>query len=100
MTAAGAIAAAERGEIILPPPTWVTLDELARFRTGPDLLSWIHRRDIPRRQPDLVEQGGSRTLIMPADPGYAPAGARGDRVETRFVWSSDRWLPERGNQAR
>ncbi len=93
-SAAGAIAAAGRGEIILPPPTWVTLGELERFRTVDAIFAWLCGREIPRREPKLVEHDGSRALVMPVNPAYFGNGADSGPIETRFVWTGDRWLPQ------
>jgi len=91
-TAGDAIAAAKRGDIVLPSPTWVTLRELEPFQTVDAIMSWQRGREIPRREPTLVEQDGVRALLMPVDPSYDRDGSL-ERLETRFVWTGDRWLP-------
>ena len=79
VTPAGAIASAERREIVLPPPTWATLRELEPFESVERALAWARTRPIARWEPGFQERDGQRLLIMP------------DR--SRFVWKTDRWLP-------
>ena len=81
LTASVAIEAAERREIVLPPPTWLTLRELERFHSVDEVLAWASGRDIRRREPTLVHENGARLLVMPDD--------------TRFVWTDGHWRPER-----
>jgi hypothetical protein len=95
MTPGGAIAAAVRGAILLPPPTWVTLRELEPFVSAGDVLDHARSRRVDRREPLLVEEDGVRMLVMPGDPVHP--GNRIDAVrasvETRFVWSGEAWRP-------
>jgi hypothetical protein len=84
-----AIRAAERREIVLPPPTWITLCELAEFGAVADVLAWTSRRDVIRREAARGERDGARVLLMP-HPDFA---TRWGRSETPFVWADDRWLP-------
>jgi 8-oxo-dGTP pyrophosphatase MutT (NUDIX family) len=88
-TAAQAIATAERQAIILPPPTWVSLWEIAELSTVDRILEWAAARQITRREPRREMREGLRVLVMP-HPDFAEA--RGG-VETPFVWRHDRWLP-------
>lgn len=77
-----AVGAATRREIVLPPPTWVTMRELAPFRTVDDVVAWAARRRVERREPRFEEENGSRALVMPDD-------------RMRFVWTDGHWRPER-----
>ena len=81
MTASDALDAADRREIVLPPPTWITLRELVPFQSVDDVLAWAAGRDIRRREPRLVQDNGARMLVMPDD--------------TRFVWTDGHWRPQR-----
>jgi 8-oxo-dGTP pyrophosphatase MutT (NUDIX family) len=90
-TASGAIAAAERREIVLPPPTWIMLRELESFRSVDDVLASMHGRTVERREPESVEENGHRVFIM---PGPFASGTGPARRLTRFVWSEGRWLPQ------
>src|SRR5437762_5900896 len=89
MTPREALASARRGDVILPPPTWVTLRELEPFPDVTDALAWASARPVGRRAPKVLEQNGARILVLPGDPLHpepAPPGC-----ETRLVWTSDRW---------
>jgi 8-oxo-dGTP pyrophosphatase MutT (NUDIX family) len=92
-TASAALAAAARGDIILPPPTWASLRELEPFGSVDDVLSWARTRKVVRREPKLVEDADKRMLVLPGDPlnpEYEPV-----TFETRFRWVEDRWRAER-----
>jgi 8-oxo-dGTP pyrophosphatase MutT (NUDIX family) len=92
MTPAQAIAAAIAREIVLPPPTWATLRELQPFTCVDDGLAWSRARTVRRREPKLVEENGTRMLVLPGDPLNPQPEAV--RFETRFIWSEDCWRPE------
>ena len=81
-TPAAAIGAAERREIVLPPPTWTTMRELEPFGTVDVVVDWAAARRVERREPRLVQENGTRALVMPED-------------RTRFVWTDGYWRPER-----
>ena len=86
---ARAIDAAERDEIILPTPTWITLRELAEFDSVESILTWARSRTVARREPDFIRTADARVLIMP----HADFADRWGAAETRFVWDRDRWRP-------
>src|SRR5204863_6418899 len=67
-TASAALAAAARGDIILPPPTWASLRELEPFGSVDDVLSWARTRKVVRREPKLIEDADKRMLGLPGDP--------------------------------
>jgi 8-oxo-dGTP pyrophosphatase MutT (NUDIX family) len=102
-TAAGAIESAQRGDIVLPPPTWMTLRELEAYRSVSEILEAAAARDRARWEPLLAEEDGQRIMIMPGDPDFGDGGVRagarehpheGRQVpahETRFVWSDGHW---------
>jgi 8-oxo-dGTP pyrophosphatase MutT (NUDIX family) len=95
ITPAAAIAQSQRGDIVLPPPTWSTLRELEPFRSVDDALVWARRRRVISRQPLLLEQDGLRMLLAPGDPLHPDAAGDEPLVETRFVFVDGRWRPER-----
>ena len=98
MTAADALARCARGEIALPPPTWSTLRDLARFDTVDAALASTRDRAIFRREPRFFEEGGARLLALPGDPLYpAPDAERMTHVhpETRFLLEGDGWRAAR-----
>jgi 8-oxo-dGTP pyrophosphatase MutT (NUDIX family) len=84
-----ALDSAERGEIILPPPTWITLRELAEFASVGDILAWAATRDVRRREPVRADHPDTRVLMLP----HADCAGRWGTGETPFAWVGDRWLP-------
>lgn len=94
LTPAAAIAQAQRGDIILPPPTWTTLRELERFATVADALDWARSRRISRRQPKMLDEDGRRMLVLPGDPRYPEATDVEQPRETCFVLVDKRWRAE------
>jgi len=95
MTPSDAIRQSEASAIVLPPPTFTTLRELEPFRSVDAALAWAERRDVVRRQPELVEEDGRRMLVLPGDPLHPDPPPRDAPVETRFVFVDHRWRPER-----
>lgn len=81
-TPAAAMSAAARREIDLPPPTWMTMRELEPFGKVEAALDWAAAHRIERREPRLVQENGTRALVMPDD-------------RMRFVWTDGYWRPER-----
>ena len=94
-----ALGSAQRGDIVLPPPTWMTLRELEAFASVEEILAAAPARERERREPLLTEHEGARMMIMPGDPEYgvaraadgALAGVEPPRFETRFVWRDGQW---------
>jgi len=85
-----ALSQAQRGLIMLPPPTWATLRELEPFTSAAAALDWARNRTIVERRPQLVNEGGRRVVLL-ADSESAAGEVR---FETRFVFENDRWLAE------
>ena len=92
---ADAIAQAEAGDIVLPPPTWTTLRELESFASVDDAMTWARRRRIVRRMPLAHEENGRRLLVLPGDPQHPDPPGDEPPIETRFVLIEKRWRPER-----
>lgn len=92
-SAAGALDSARRGNIVLPPPTWMTLRELEAFDSVDEILASVPSREKQRREPLLAEQDGSRMMIMPGDPEYGVDTmiSAPPLYETRFVWRDGQW---------
>jgi 8-oxo-dGTP pyrophosphatase MutT (NUDIX family) len=90
MTPAAAIVRATRREIVLPPPTWITLRELERHATVEAALAWAAARRVVRREPAIVNQDGNRVLVMPVDDSLELAGC-----ERRFALREGAWGPVR-----
>ena len=78
-----ALALCHRGEINLPPPTWLTLERLASFASVEEVLAWARGVTIVRLQPTFEEHAGVTRLTVPGDP------------PRRFVIERGRWVVER-----
>jgi 8-oxo-dGTP pyrophosphatase MutT (NUDIX family) len=91
VTAAGAIARAGHREIVLPPPTWVTLRELEKQPSVDAALAWAARRPVTRRQPTIVDHHDGRVLVMPEDT--APEAIA---YEKYFALRNGAWGPHEG----
>jgi 8-oxo-dGTP pyrophosphatase MutT (NUDIX family) len=95
--AAAAIAQAEAGAIVLPPPTWTSLRELEPFGTVDEAIAWARHRPVDRRQPKMIDDDGVRMLVIPGDPLHPDTAAGEIPRETRFVTvDRRRWRAERG----
>ena len=92
---ADAFAQAMRDEIVLPPPTWITLRELEPFTSVEAALAWARQRRVVRRMPKAMEQDGQRMLLMPGDPLHPDPPGDDAPAETRFVQVDRRWRAER-----
>ena len=87
-----AIERCRAGLISLPPPTWTTLQMLAKFDSIDAVFNWARRKPIPRVQPRFEKRGGQTLLFYPGDPMYPPVEGF-DATETRFVLENRRWIP-------
>jgi len=87
-----AIERCRAGLISLPPPTWTTLQTLARFDSIDAVFDWARRKPIPRVQPRFEKHGDQTLLFYPGDPMYPPVEGF-DATETRFVLENRRWIP-------
>lgn len=92
---ADAIARCERGEIVLPVPTWTTLRELERFPSVEAIVAWAGSRRVVRREPRVVEHAGDRMLLLPGDPLSPDRWDDWVPPETRFVLAQGRWRARR-----
>ncbi len=98
-----AIAKHERGELHLPPPTMLTLMELAEFATAADAIRSAPSRKIAPVLPKVGAAGESLAIFMPWDPVYVSTDGEGlpnlDRdhpmrsAVTRIVFDGTRWHP-------
>jgi 8-oxo-dGTP pyrophosphatase MutT (NUDIX family) len=83
-----AIARAVKRDIVLPPPTWITLRELEPHTTVDSALAWASARRVTRREPSILDEDGARVLVMPLDDGPDPI-----RYERRFALRDGAWGP-------
>ena len=98
MTPAESIAQSISRDIVLPPPTWTTVRELEPFTSVEDALAWARIRPVIRRQPELVEHGGERMLVIPGDPLHPDDAGDDAPRETRFVRVDGGWRAEAPQQ--
>lgn len=94
---ADAVARCARGELLLPPPTWTTLKQMARASTIVDLFAWAAARPVVRVQPHLVK-GEQTMLTLPGDPLLPTLPGWEIPEDTRFVLEEGRgWKPVRAS---
>jgi 8-oxo-dGTP pyrophosphatase MutT (NUDIX family) len=93
MTPREAIERCERGEIMLPPPTWTTLKRMQRHANLRELFEWASAVAIPRVQPHLIKDDVRTMLTLPGDPTYPPIDGWDVPEDTRFMLQDGRWQP-------
>ncbi len=86
-TPRAALAAYERGDIMLIPPTVRTLDDLAGFRSIDAVLDDARRRVVRAVRPEILESGGLPTLSYPDNTGHPEQPPR------KLVLRDGRWRP-------
>jgi 8-oxo-dGTP pyrophosphatase MutT (NUDIX family) len=93
MTPREAIERCERGEILLPPPTWTTLKRMQRHASVAELFDWARSVAIPRVQPHLIKDKQQTVLTLPGDPTYPTIEGWDVPEDTRFRLEGGRWRP-------
>lgn len=93
MTPRNAIERCERGEILLPPPTWTTLKRMQRHRNLDELFEWAKSVAIPRVQPQFYEENDQKMLTLPGDPTFPTIDGWDVPDDTRFLLQDGRWRP-------
>ena len=89
-----AIARFERRELLLPPPTWTTIRQLAHRTSIEDALAWAQSKPIVRVMPGFFKNGNVATLTLPGDPLFPTIQGWDVPEETRFVLQAGaRWQP-------
>ena len=89
-----AIARFERRELLLPPPTWTTIRQLAHRTSIEDALVWAKSKPIVRVMPGFFKDGDLVTLTLPGDPSFPTIPGWDVPEETRFVLQDGaRWQP-------
>jgi 8-oxo-dGTP pyrophosphatase MutT (NUDIX family) len=81
MPPAVAVECCRRDEILLPPPTWITLRALSEFGSVDEVTQWARRQTVVRIQPDFFREGDTAILTLPGDPA------------SRFILDGGRWRP-------
>ena len=93
-TPARALAAAEGGEIVLPPPTLRTLLHLATFETVQACFADARTRRPPRIEPvHHVDEAGEHVIAFNGDPAH-PIRERAFPGPTRVVRRGSIWRAE------
>lgn len=88
-----AIARAERHDMLLPPPTWLTLARLARFASLDAAWTWAATTPIFRVQPGFFRDDRGTIFTLPGTPGFPlPAGCE-PFEHTHFTLADGRWQP-------
>ncbi len=86
-TPRAALAAYERGDIMLIPPTVRTLDDLGGFPTVDAVLADARQRVVRAVRPEVVDGGGVPTLSYPDNTGHPELPPR------NLVLRDGRWRP-------
>jgi 8-oxo-dGTP pyrophosphatase MutT (NUDIX family) len=90
-----AIAKCLAHEIMLPPPTWTTLKQIARFSSLSAVFAWAHSLRIVRVQPAFLRDEQRTMLTLPGDPSHPALDGWEVPEDTRFLLREGRWLPVR-----
>ena len=90
----------QRRELLLPPPTWTTIRQLAPRTSIEDVFAWARTRTIVRVMPGFFKNGEEVTLTLPGDPLFPTIPGWEIPEETRFVLEEGaRWQPRKASQA-
>ena len=81
--------------ILLPPPTWTTLKQLARFASIREVLAWAQSTSIVTIQPGFHRDNDQTMLTLPGDPTYPAIDGWEVPEDTRFMLREGRWRPVR-----
>lgn len=91
-----AIDRCRRGAIMLPPPTWTTLRQLARFSSLEEAFAWARTKRIVRVQPRFTRHAERAMLTLPGDPLHPTIAGWEVPEDTRFVLEEGKgWKPVR-----
>jgi 8-oxo-dGTP pyrophosphatase MutT (NUDIX family) len=83
-----------RRELLLPPPTYTTIRQLAPRVSIDDVFEWARSRRIARVMPGFFKNGDDVTLTLPGDPLFPTIPDWEVPEETRFVLEDGvRWQP-------
>ncbi len=89
-----AIAKFERRELLLPPPTWTSIRQLAKRSSIDDVMAWARSRKIVRVMPGFIKNEKEFVLTLPGDPLFPAIPDWETPEETRFVLQDGtRWQP-------
>lgn len=94
-TPSEALAAVDRQEIHLLPPTFVTLFELANHQTVSQAMTYSRARPTPTYLPKMTYVEGGVCMLYPGDAGYETEQNNIDGDRHRFWMMSDGWRYEK-----
>ncbi len=84
-----------RRELLLPPPTYTSIRQLAPRSSIEDVFTWAKSRPIARVMPGFFKNGAVDTLTLPGDPTFPTIPDWEVPEETRFVLQDGaRWQPQ------
>jgi len=86
-----AFAAHRAREMELPPPTFVTLTELSRFRTAAEAMAALARAEPKQFLPKLVQVEGGLVSLYKGDAGYEHGDAGASAPHHRLTMIGDTW---------
>jgi 8-oxo-dGTP pyrophosphatase MutT (NUDIX family) len=86
-----------RRELLLPPPTYISIRQLEPRASIDDVFRWAKSRPIARVMPGFFKNGDEVTLTLPGDPTFPTIPDWEVPEETRFVLQDGaRWQPSKG----
>ena len=84
-----------RRELLLPPPTYTSIRQLAPRTSIEDVFAWAKARPIARVMPGFFKDGEVATMTLPGDPMFPTIPGWEVPEETRFVLQDGtRWQPQ------
>jgi 8-oxo-dGTP pyrophosphatase MutT (NUDIX family) len=96
LSPAEAIDRFNRRELLLPPPTYTSIRQLAPRTSIEDVFRWAKGRPIARIMPGFFKNGDEATLTLPGDPTFPTIPDWDVPEETRFVLENgNRWCPRK-----
>jgi 8-oxo-dGTP pyrophosphatase MutT (NUDIX family) len=91
-----ALAAQRAGGMDLPPPTFVTLDWLSRYRTADEMVSAVAGRPVETFVPRLYTVDGGACTLYAGDAGYETGDLQCTGPRHRLWMVDSGWRYERG----
>lgn len=85
----------DAGEVELAPPTWVTLNLLARHQRAADVLAWASAREPDIHVTTIANVDGVLMALWRGDAGYDDGDATRPGPRHRLVMDADTWRYER-----
>lgn len=95
MTPAATIEGRDRGEVVLGPPTWITLDRLRRYATTDEALVDLHATDPEHFATRIGADGPDLVALYHGDAGYEAHDPSVEGTRHRLVMADAGWRYER-----